>query len=434
MNESVLNEILKNSKRKADESEVHYFEREELTLVFDNENLVDLVSKESMQTSLRIIKNGKIGFGTVSGNNDNSNDIIQCALDSYKYQQDSLYSLENDQQVENSVKICNEYLYNLSLKETIDIYSSIAMSLKKQMSIKNHTCIGSLLKDTVCLIQNNGKKRSYKKSIIALKIEGDVLNKGQHCFYKYNDANCLCLQNNEHILHDLQQQLKYPKKSIDLINSEYVKVILSSNAMYEIFRNMIAMGFNGKRLSAGILNTESYQNGLTIQDSGNINGKINSQPFDDEGTSCCDTLLLDNGKKVGNILDKRTASLVGKMSTGNGKRCWGTPPVPVPNNIIISFNRNICLEEAVDSIDEGYLIEQVMNDGSSNYLNGYFSGYILQGYVIKNGRIIGRSDKKRMKLYMAECFNNIESTVNSSKWIGGEMQSPGFLFSKVFIY
>ena len=74
-------------------------------------------------------------------------------------------------------------------------------------------------------------------------------------------------------------------------------------------------------------------------------------------------------------------------------------------------------------IKEGLLIYQLMGATQGNILNGDFSGNVLLGYKIENGKVVGRV---KDTMASGNVYQVLKKVIlgNDSRWVEGFLKTP----------
>lgn len=125
---------------------------------------------------------------------------------------------------------------------------------------------------------------------------------------------------------------------------------------------------------------------VTALDNGvmaNLWGSIN---IDDEGTPARENLLIEKGTLKGYLIDKLNGRRMNMGSTGSARResYKYAPTSRMTNTYIADGEDNE--EHIIASVEEGLYAKQ-MGGGSVNPLTGEFNFAVLEGYLIRNGKI-----------------------------------------------
>ena len=125
---------------------------------------------------------------------------------------------------------------------------------------------------------------------------------------------------------------------------------------------------------------------VTVVDDATMPGKYGSFRFDDEATPSQKKVLIENGILKGYMSDRLNASLLGSISTGNGRReTYRTKPVPRMTNTFIQAGMTEP-SAIIASIKNGLLIKK-MGGGEVNVTNGDFVFEVTEAYLIENGNV-----------------------------------------------
>ena len=74
-----------------------------------------------------------------------------------------------------------------------------------------------------------------------------------------------------------------------------------------------------------------------------------------------------------------------------------------------------------------------MGATQGNILGGDFSGNVLLGYKIENGKITGRVKNTMVAGNVYKMLSDIAGIGNDVKWIGGFLAAPSLYFSNVSV-
>lgn len=142
----------------------------------------------------------------------------------------------------------------------------------------------------------------------------------------------------------------------------------------------------GNSVFTGKLGQKIASSKVTAIDDGtmvNLWGSIN---IDDEGTLARRNVLIDKGILKGYMIDKLNSRRMGMEITGSGRResYRFSPTSRMTNTFIAPGNDDE--RDIIASIYNGLYAKQ-MGGGSVNPVTGEFNFAVVEGYLIKNGRI-----------------------------------------------
>lgn len=146
--------------------------------------------------------------------------------------------------------------------------------------------------------------------------------------------------------------------------------------------------FNRKEVStfSGRIGEKVAAAGVTVVDNGTLPGKRGSLSIDDEGTQSQSTVLIENGVLKGYMLDQLNARLMGKESTGNGRReSYAHLPIPRMTNTYMQPGPH-SHEEIISSVDKGiYAVD--FSGGQVDITSGKFVFSMSEAYLIEKGKV-----------------------------------------------
>lgn len=146
--------------------------------------------------------------------------------------------------------------------------------------------------------------------------------------------------------------------------------------------------FNRKQTSAfsGLVGERVASPGVTVVDDGTIKDRRGSLTIDDEGTPSQHTVLIEDGILKGYMQDRLNARLMGKQSTGNGRReSYAHMPMPrMTNTYMLSGDKT--QEEIIASVDKGIFAKN-FGGGQVDIVSGKFVFSATEAYLIENGKV-----------------------------------------------
>ncbi|MBU5426086.1 TldD/PmbA family protein [Tissierella pigra] len=126
---------------------------------------------------------------------------------------------------------------------------------------------------------------------------------------------------------------------------------------------------------------------LTAIDDGTIPNEWGTTNIDDEGTPTKRNLLIENGVLKSYLIDKLNGRRMNMESTGSGRRqSYKFAPTSRMNNTYIA-NGESNFDEIISSTENG-LYAKKLGGGSVNPATGDFNFAVMEGYLIKNGKIL----------------------------------------------
>ncbi len=125
---------------------------------------------------------------------------------------------------------------------------------------------------------------------------------------------------------------------------------------------------------------------VTAYDDGTLENSWGSLAMSDEGEKTQKILLIENGILKNYMIDKLGSRRMNMPSTGSGRRqSYEYAPTSRMTNTFIAPG-NDKLEDMFASVDYG-LYAAYMGGGSVNPITGEFNFAVVEGYMIRNGKV-----------------------------------------------
>ena len=158
--------------------------------------------------------------------------------------------------------------------------------------------------------------------------------------------------------------------------------------LHEAIGHGLEGDFNRKKTSAfsELMGKQVASSGVTVVDDGTIPDRRGSLTIDDEGTPSASTTLIENGILVGLIQDRQNSRLMGKKSTGNGRReSYAHTPMPRMTNTYMAAGGHNPLE-IINSVKKG-LYAVNFGGGQVDITSGKFVFSATEAYLIEDGKV-----------------------------------------------
>ena len=158
--------------------------------------------------------------------------------------------------------------------------------------------------------------------------------------------------------------------------------------LHEAIGHGLEGDFNRKKTSAfsELMGKKVASEGVTVVDDGTIPDRRGSLTIDDEGTPSSSTTLIEDGILVGLIQDRQNSRLMGKHSTGNGRReSYAHTPMPRMTNTYMAGG-NYDPMEIINSVQKG-LYAVNFGGGQVDITSGKFVFSATEAYLIENGKV-----------------------------------------------
>lgn len=295
-----------------------------------------------------------------------------------------------------SLYTCENPIKLMSQAEKIELLQRINSSARNKAFVINVIANLSIEYDELCLFNTRNFSASDIRPLVHLSITVIILKNGVR---EKGNSGCggRCLADiytdemiNFHIDKAYQQAI-LKTEAINCPGGE-MPVVLGNGWAGVILHEAVGHGlesdFNRKESSAfsNKIGQQVASKNVTVVDDGTIHGRRGSLNIDDEGNKTQKTVLIENGILRGYMFDELNAMLMGKKSTGNGRReSFACVPMPRMTNTYM-LNGNYSHEEIIASVKNG-LYAETFEGGQVDITSGQFVFNANVAWVIKDGKL-----------------------------------------------
>jgi len=429
-----MEQILEKAMKSAQQAEVFSISLEETPVHFEANRLKHIQGKQEQSLALRIIKDGRIGYATSAPGN--SSELVEMALETAQFGQRALFGLPEMTEYP-SVDIFDENTGDISLETMIRLGEEMVDRVRK--ANKDVICEAQVSKSmvTVRLINSNGFSAEYSKSIFGMALEGSLIRGTDMLFMGDSSSSCRPITSTSQVTDTVLKQLEYAGNTASLETGK-LPVIFTPQGVASAIIPSLATALNGKVVLEGAsplgdkLGKPVFSRRFNLYDNPTLPFQPLSRPFDDEGIPSRNTPLIEKGEVAGFLYDLKTAAQAKTKSTGNGQRAGGGLPAPSLSALVISSG-DTGFDDMVADIKEGLVVEYLMGAEQGNILSGDFSGNVLLGYKIENGKITGRVKNTMVHGNIYKSLNNLVAIGSDIRWVGGSLKTPSLYLGELSV-
>ncbi len=324
------------------------------------------------------------------------------------------------------------FIYN---KKKINILFDLYNYIKKLDSRINYISISLFIKYDLILLSNTDfiLARDIRK-LLNLSIKVQVQNKtcreigisgGGGC-YSFNKLLLLKYNNIPIIYHWADEAVRIAINNLYASNTPAgeMPVVLSNGSPGILLHEAIGHGlegdFNRKNTSLfyKYINKKVAPNNFNIIDDNTLYQKRGSSSIDDEGVLAQKRILIKNGILKSYLLDKLNARLMNMISNGCGRReSYSCLPIPRMSNTYLLPGK-YCVDDIINSVDYGLYIVN-LSGGQVDITSGNFVFTILEGYLIKKGKILNSIKSSTLIGSSIDIINKISMIANDLSFDSG---------------
>ena len=421
-----MKNILAQARKVAEAAEVFIVSAEVAPIQFEANRLKHIQSKQSQTVALRLLRAGKIGYGVTTDPGDGQR-LIDMAVATAEFGMPAGFELPAPTSY-HQVDTYDHKVDSVPLEEMIKLGEEMIATLR--CHTPDIVCEAEVTKNaiSVSIMNSHGNEANYKKSIFSLGISGSLIGENDMLFVGEGQSSCHPILQTKTVTDMVLNQLEWAKNRAS-VPSRSLPVIFTPNGVASALIAPLMAAFNGKIVLEGASpignrhGEQVFSQYLWLWDDTTIAYRPGSRPCDDEGVPSRRTPLIKAGTVANFFYDLRTGALAGTNSTGNGSRYGGGLPSPSPGAFIIQAG-GATFDEMVNDMKEGLVIEYLMGAGQGNILGGNFSGNVLLGYRVENGKIVGRVKDTMVSGNIYQVLKEITAIGSDARWVGGSLYTP----------
>ena len=448
-----LLEILRSARKVAEQAEVFWVSSRETPVHFEANKLKQIQTKEDTSVTLRIFREGRIGFATANGpdgagkkgspspnlslrGRGSLRDLIDMAVETSQFGLPANFQFPSSKDYP-EVRIFDPGVEEIPMEQMVQIGKELIAKVTSYAP--NILCDVEVTKGTssIYMVNSQGGEASYDKSFFTLSLEGVLIEDTDMLFVGDSESSCRLFSGIDTLADRVIRQLEMAKEKAT-VSAKLLPVVFTPHGVASALLTPIALAFSGKTVFEGAsplkdkLGEQVFDTGLTLWDDATIAYGVGSYPCDDEGVPSQRLPLITEGVVSNFLYDLQTAALAGARSTGSGRRMGGSSPKPAISSLVIDGG-DVSFENMVEDMKEGLIVEQLIGADQGNVLSGDFGGNVLLGYKVERGGIVGRVKDTMISGNVYQVLRELLGVGREVRWVGGTLQTPPLYCPRVSV-
>ena len=417
----------------AEQAEAYIKSSKNLSLEVKNQELDAVESSLSFGYSLRVIRDGKLGF-SYSTSPDESESVIRNAIEAAKWADADEY-LDMPRAARGSPQAM-EYA-------SLEVFDGKGWDIKEDEAVKHVLIIEKAANDFDKRI-----KKTRKATGTFSSGEIFILNsKGIDISYPYTKFTAQVMTvaeengesqmgwdfNGSRVLQDVSFEdvgRIAAKRAVQMLGAKRINTvkapIILDNSVSAEFLGIFASSFSAESVQKGrsLLKDKIGQRVISpkvnLIDSGIIPRRLGTRPFDDEGVLTSEKVLIKEGALQGFLHNTYTAKKKGRIP--QAMQCGGYTGLPSAGilNLYLKTSSEsdvIPFNTLISSMDKGLYITEAMGVHTANPITGEFS-IGVSGLWIENGTIRFPVKEAVISGDMLGLFERIEAVGDDMRFYG----------------
>ncbi len=423
----LLQDILERALRVAQQAEVYYVASVETPVHFEANHLKRMETVESRGVALRIIKDGRMGFVSSTNLLDIPGLIRRAA-------EVAALGVETRMQFPGNADYPEVPVYDPSVErlesdDLAQLGQQTIDGLRTQHPDALWDASANRTVTTTSILNSNGCNFSSTQTLQELSLEGTLIQ-GTDMLFVYDTIHSgKAFRDTRSLQESLSRQMEMGRKTVQPVSGD-LPVIFTPRGVSGALLWPLTSALNGRTVVQGTspltgrLGEQVVDQGFTLWDDPTTPFMPGSGMSDDEGAPSQRLPLIQKGVAANFLYDVQTAAQAGKRSTSSATR-WSLEIAPLPSaSVTLVEPGNTTFDAMVKDIKRGIIVESMLGAGQSNVLAGDFSGNVLLGYRVEDGKIIGRVKDTVVSGNVYKVLNNLAAIGNEPRWVWGRLSTP----------
>lgn len=389
-----MEELLEMARKRADEAEVYSLDEVSDEVRFEDGRLKDIESKSQSGLSLRVIRDGKLGFAYTKNLIDPAQ-TLQNALDSLQGGVEAPPALPSTR-LDISLQTYDPSIEGVTNSLIVDECRRICDFLVPRTNGQINLSAGRKVA-RLRILNSQGADLSSSFSYYFLSTE--ILYPGTYASIHREWVGKRFVEADEGYLRHLLDLYVQSRQEVDPPGGR-MKVLFLPESMY-VLTWRVESATSGRNVYLKVspiterLGEKVFDEKLTIFDDP-LNDRLpGARAFDDEGVPCRRWSIVERGVVTHFYYDLTYGAKMGAGSTGHGYKAamWGGErisfkPSPSLEHLYIEPGKR-SFWDLIKAIDRGVIVAGAMGAHSGNIQNGDFSIGLSPGLYVENGEIVG---------------------------------------------
>lgn len=434
--------ILERAATVAQSAELYQELREGVEVSFRGGEIEKVGAREVLGRALRVIVDGKLGFASTAGEEEES--LVAAALASAEYGDPAPFSFP-ELKGDGAAAVLDEETLKVPPEELISWGEEAVRAVKEEFPdviVDAHLWRGKV---TVRLANTSGGELVEARSSLSMGLEAQWVREGDiYLVWVSRTVRRRGDLKPEALVAECLRYLRWGERVVPTPQGRPPVLFVPKGTLVLLLPLML--GFSGMSVVMGTsplkdrLGERAFDPRFTLVDDGRLPYAPGTRSFDDEGVPTGRLPLAEEGVVKNFFYDLRAAALAGTGSTGSGLRGgllrgtgFRSPPSPSLRNTVIQPGAGT-LEELIAGMKEGLIVVDLLGLGQGNIQSGAFSNNVSTGFAVKDGRVIGRVKNTMIAGNVYEVLKDgLKEIGGEPEWVWGLAQVPPLLVEGVSV-
>jgi PmbA protein len=424
--EDAADPILHEAQRRFEAAEVYEEGGESASVGFEDNRLKEITAHQFRGVGLRVIHKGRIGFASTTDLRDPSR-LVEMAAASAEFGDRAQFQLPSQPPQLAEIQTYDKRIERVTAKQMVDMGRE-GLEMSKAADAGYLYSCGVWRSTHTQRIQNSrglDAARSSTSMGASVSVQ-EVSDSGLLQVYEFKDWG----RRLDSVTDLARTVLDKMKQAAAVVPGrlEAMPMVFTPKAASILF-GPVGIALNGKHVHKGSsvlrgrIGEQVLDERITVTDDPAVPFAPGTCATDDEGTPTRKQHFFDKGVLKTFLTDLQTAALLKTEPSGHGFRGYGSRPSPSSTNVIIEPG-DVSYDDMVRGMKRGLIIDQTLGSGQSNVLAGEFSVNVELGFVVEDGRIVGRVKDCMVAGNVYEVLKHVEAIGSEAQWLGSRCVPP----------
>ncbi len=398
---------------------------ETTTLRFAGGKVASASTSHSQGVNLRVVAEGKMGFA--GSTDDHPASLLETALASARQGEAASVTLPRPaakppRVLTHAARAATASLADLSALGSV-VRDRLATE-KADLAILIERSIGS-----VRVANTRGLDASYDVTLVSVVVEAARMRDGRRVVISGQLAgvDMPALIEIEGLVSRLRQRLGWAERDAEVAAGRQTVGFMPSAA------GLLLLPVEQALLGKAVLQGNSplgrrkgskvYSELFSLKDDPLLDGRPGSRPVDDEGVPSRMVSLIQGGQIETFLYDLETATRVGVLPTGHGRRSTFAKPQPAWTNVVVTPGTS-SFEELLGVVGDGILIEETRGAPVGNAIGGTFAQPASVAWRVSGGEIQGLAQEVTVAGNAHDLLGRVVAVGQEGRWVGSRSVPP----------
>jgi PmbA protein len=426
MTDSAAEAILAAAAKRFGHAEVFEESSEAIEVSFEDNRLKEITTVQVRGIGLRVIHKGRVGFASTTDLRDPAR-LVEMAGASAEFGDEARFAFPAQPAGLRTVPTRDDAVPEVAAERLVEMGREGLEMSRKANDAYLYGCGVSRSVGTQRIVNTAGLDVQQRATDMSASVGiQEITDAGFLQVYEFKDSG-----------HVLDSVVDLTEATLEKMRQASVVVPARLEAMPMIFTpkalgnllSPLSVALNGKNVHKGSsvlrgrLGEQVLDPRITITDDPTVPFAPGTRATDDEGLPARRTHMFERGVLRAYRTDLQTAALLGIAPGANAARDYSSRPSPASSNVVVAPG-DTSLDQMIAGMKRGIIIDQTLGSGQSNVLAGEFSVNLDLGFLVEDGRIIGRVKDCMVAGNVYEVLKEVLAIGSEPRWLGGTCAPP----------